>query len=413
MTGLKRNLEDKLNKLLTFFPAVTILGVRQGGKTTLAKMIRPQWKYFDLEKATDYDRITTDVDFFFRENPEHLIIDEIQQAPQLFQELRGIIDRNREKKGRFILTGSSSFELVKNISETLAGRVGIVELGTLKLNEFARKPLSPFYKIFDNSLSLDTLKHLKDLQPQVSHEQVTNFFLKGGYPEPIVINDDQFHLSWMENYYKTYIERDIRKLFPKLDIVKYRRFIAMLSSLSGAIINRSEVGRSLDTSEVTVKEYLDIAHGTYVWRNIPSYEKSAIKSILKMPKGILRDSGLSHFLQRIHDKEQLSAYPRVGTSFEAFIIEEIIKGLEAKMLTGWEYYYYRTRNGAEIDLILDGDFGILPIEIKYGFKTDKSKVTSLRKFITDNNLPFGIVINNSEEVTMLAEGVIQIPAGLI
>lgn len=413
MTGLKRNLEDKLNKLLTFFPAVTILGVRQGGKTTLAKMIRPQWKYFDLEKGTDYDRITTDVDFFFRENPEHLIIDEIQQAPQLFQELRGIIDRNREKKGRFILTGSSSFELVKNISETLAGRVGIVELGTFKLNEFAGKPLSPFYKIFDNPLSLDTLKHLKDLQPQVSHEQVANFFLKGGYPEPIVINDDQFHLSWMENYYKTYIERDIRKLFPKLDIVKYRRFISMLSSLSGTIINRSEVGRSLDTSEVTVKQYLDIAHGTYVWRNIPSYEKSAIKSILKMPKGILRDSGILHFLQRIHDKEQLNAYPRVGTSFEAFIIEEIIKGLEAKMLTGWEYYYYRTRNGAEIDLILDGDFGILPIEIKYGLKTDKSKITSLRKFIKDNNLPFGIVINNSEEVTMLAEGVIQIPAGLV
>jgi predicted AAA+ superfamily ATPase len=288
-----------------------------------------------------------------------------------------------------------------------------VELGTLKLNEFAGKPLSPFYKIFDNLLSLNTLKYLKNLQPQVSHEQVTNFFLKGGYPEPAVNDDDQFHFSWMENYYKTYIERDIRKLFPRLDIVKYRRFIAMLSSLSGTILNRSEVGRSLDTSEVTVKEYLDIAHGTYVWRNMPSYEKSAIKSILKMPKGILRDSGLLHFLQRIHDKEQLSAYPRVGTSFEAFIIEEIIKGLEAKMLTGWEYYYYRTRNGAEIDLILDGNFGILPIEIKYGLKTDKSKITSLRKFIKDNNLPFGIVINNSEEVTMLAEGVIQIPAGLV
>ncbi|UCH92904.1 MAG: ATP-binding protein [Candidatus Aminicenantes bacterium] len=413
MTGLKRNLEDKLNKLLTFFPAVTILGVRQGGKTTLAKMIRPQWKYFDLEKGSDYDRMTNDVDFFFRENPEHLIIDEIQQAPQLFQELRGIIDRDREKKGRFILTGSSSFELVKNISDSLAGRVGIVELGTLKLNEFAAKPLSPFYKIFDNPLSLNTLEFLKDLQPQVSHEQVTNFFLKGGYPEPAVINDDEFHFSWMENYYKTYIERDIRKLFPKLDIVKYRRFIAMLSSLSGTIINRSEVGRSLDTSEVTVKEYLDIAHGTYVWRNIPSYEKSVIKSILKMPKGILRDSGLSHFLQRIRDKEQLNAYPRVGNSFEAFITGEIIKGLEAKMLTGWEYYYYRTRNGAEIDLILDGDFGVLPIEIKYGLKTDKNQITSLRKFIKDNNLPFGIVINNSEEVTMLAEGIIQIPAGLV
>jgi hypothetical protein len=162
-----------------------------------------------------------------------------------------------------------------------------------------------------------------------------------------------------------------------------------------------------------VKDYLDIAQGSYLWRNIHSYEKSVSKSIVKMPKGIFRDSGLLHYLQRIRDKEQLNVYPRVGTSFEAFIIEEIIKGLQAMMITGWDYYYYRTKNGAEIDLVLEGDFGILPIEIKYGLKTTRDQLTSLIKFIRDNDVPFGMVINNSEEVTLLAERVIQIPAGLV
>jgi len=118
-------------------------------------------------------------------------------------------------------------------------------------------------------------------------------------------------------------------------------------------------------------------------------------------------------LQRIRNRDQLSVYHRVGATFESFIIEEIIKGLEATMSTGWEYYYYRTRNGAEVDLILEGDFGILPIEIKYGMKTDKHQLGSLNQFIKNNNLPFGILINNSEEVTMLAERIIQIPATLL
>lgn len=413
MTVLTRNLGKKINRLLDFFPAVIILGVRQGGKTTLAKKIRPEWRYFDLEKGSDYDRITGDFDFFFKENPQHLIIDEVQESPELFRELRGVIDKDRKKNNRFILTGSSSFELLKNVSESLAGRVGIVELGTLKINELMEIPLSPFYKIFEEPLSSGTLEFLKGLNPQVKHHQVMQSFLSGGYPEPVLVKNQEFYLNWMENYYHTYINRDIRKLFPRLNITTYRRFIAMLSSLTGTIINRSELGRSLDTSEVTAKEYLDIAHGTYIWRNIPSFEMSVSKSIIKMPKGIFRDTGLAHFLQKIRNMDQLNISPNVGTGFESFITEEIIKGLEAQMATGWDYFYYRTRNGAEIDLILNGDFGILPIEIKYGIKIEKKRLNSLRKFITDNNIPFGIVINNSDKVIMPEERIIQIPAALI
>ena len=413
MTLVDRNLENKINKLLEFFSAVIILGVRQGGKTTLAKKIRPDWNYFDLEKGMDYDRITRDFDFFFKENPGNIIIDEAQESPQLFSELRGVIDQDRERKNRFLLTGSSSFDLLKRVSESLAGRVGIVELSPLKMNEYYTLPLSPFYEIFKQPLYSSTLDYLKGLKKKCSHAQMMDFFFCGGYPEPAFSHNYQFYQNWMENYYRTYIQRDIRKLFPRLNVVNYRRFIAMLSSLSGTIINRSELGRSLDTSEVTVKDYLDIAQGSFLWRNILSYEKTKSKSIVKMPKGIFKDSGLAHYLQGISTKDQLHVSPHVGTGFESFIIEEVIKGLESLLLTGWQYYYYRTRNGAEVDLIIEGNFGILPIEIKYGMDVKLKQLTSLKRFITENNLPFGIVINNSEEVMMLTENVIQIPAGLV
>jgi len=413
MAGVRRNLENKIEKLLGFFPAVIILGVRQCGKTTLSKDIRPGWKYFDLEKGSDFDRISHDTDFFFKENSQGVIIDEAQQYPELFGELRGVIDADRSQKGRFILTGSSSFELIKKFSESLAGRVGIVELGTLKLNEFLENPLSPFYKIFEKPLSTESLDYLKGLQPGIFHEQLMDFFFLGGYPEPTLSGNLEFYNNWMENYFQTYIQRDIRRLFPKLDIIKYRRLITMLSSLSGNIINRADVGRSLDVSGVTVRDYLDIAHGSYLWRNVYSYERSVGKSVIKMPRGIFRDSGFSHYLQRIRDREQLAAYPRVGASFEAFIMEEIIKGLQATMVTGWNPYYYRTKNGSEVDLVLEGDFGVLPIEIKYGLKTNSNQLTGLRKFVADNKLPFGIVINNSHEVAMLTSNIIQIPATLL
>jgi len=315
MTLVDRNLENKINKLLEFFPAVIILGVRQGGQTTLAKKIRSDWNYFDLEKGLDYDRITRDFDFFFKENPGNIIIDEAQESPQLFSELRGVIDQDRERKNRFLLTGSSSFDLLKRVSESLAGRVGIVELSPLKMNEYYTLPLSPFYEIFKQPLSISTLDYLKGLKKKCSHAQIMDFFFCGGYPEPAFSHNYQFYQNWMENYYRTYIQRDIRKLFPRLNVVNYRRFIAMLSSLSGTIINRSELGRSLDTSEVTVKEYLDIAQGSFLWRNILSYEKTKSKSIIKMPKGIFKDSGLAHYLQGISTKDQLHVSPHFGTGF--------------------------------------------------------------------------------------------------
>ncbi|WGZ95314.1 MAG: ATP-binding protein [Candidatus Thiothrix putei] len=388
-----------------------LIGARQTGKTTLSQQLRPEWRYFDLENAADHDFLSRDYDFFFREYPRHIIIDEAQEDPELFRHLRGVIDAKREEKGRFILTGSSSPELLQRASDSLAGRIAIVEIGTLKMNEILQQPLPAFYRIFEQPLTSDTLDYLKTLENPIP--DVIPLFLRGGYPEPVLTQDPYAFGLWMENYYQTYINRDIRRLFPRLDSIRYRRFISMLASLSGTIINKAQLGRSVDVSEVTIRDYIEIADKTYIWRTIPSFETSKSKSALKMPKGILRDSGLTHYLASIENREALLRSPQVGQNFEAFVTEEIIKGIQATRVTRWDYYYFRTKNGAEVDLVLDGSFGILPIEIKLGQQTAVKQLTALRQFVEQHELPFGIVVNNNPTVQMLADKIIQIPAGCL
>lgn len=411
MSAINRNLTTKLNHLLTLFPVVLLIGARQTGKTTLSKQLRPEWRYFDLENAADYDFITRDYDFFFREYPCDLIIDEAQEDPELFRQLRGVIDAQRERKGRFILTGSSSPTLLQRASDSLAGRIAIVEIGTLKMNEVWQQPLPPFYDIFTQPLSATTLTFLQTLT--VTIPDVLPLFLRGGYPEPVLSQDAYAFSAWMENYYQTYINRDIQRLFPRLDSIRYRRFIRMLAALSGTIINKAQLGRSIDVSETTIRDYLEIADKTFVWRTLPAFENSKSKSALKMPKGILRDSGLTHYLAGIETREALLRSPQVGQNFEAFIIEEIIKGIQATRVTRWEYAYFRSKNGAEVDLILDGSFGTLPIEIKLGHTTTLKQLTALQQFVAAHDLPFGIVVNNASEVRLLTDKIIQIPAGCL
>jgi len=236
---------------------------------------------------------------------------------------------------------------------------------------------------------------------------------RGGYPEPILKQDPVFYLQWMENYENTYINRDIASLFPRLNRIAYQRFLTMLCKLSSTILNKADMARALEVSASSIQEFLAIAEGTFLWRQLPSYENSVTKTIVKMPKGHICDSGLLHSLLRITDKEQLYKDPIVGASFEAFIIEEIIKGLDATLLTHWTSYYYRTRGGAEIDLILTGPFGVLPIEIKYGTTVNPRQLRSLEAFVQDNQLDFGLVINQADKAIWLSKKIFQLPANYL
>ncbi len=415
MHKLKRNLYEKALKLLELFPVVAILGPRQCGKTTFSHQLAPDWTYFDLEKPEHWEKIAYDPSYFFKEYPDHLIIDEAQQFPDLFKILRGICDEKPEIKGRFILTGSSSPLLLKNISESLAGRIAVLEMAPLKANEFYQAPLSPFYQLFSygtQAMTRETFNHLLlDHQP-FTNTEIMDFFMYGGYPEP-ALKDRTFFKFWMENYRDTYINRDIVQLFPKINRVAYRRFLEMLCQLSGTILNKNNIAQSVEISEGTVREYLKIIEGTFLWRSLPSFERNVIKSVIKMPKGYIADSGLQHYLLRIADKESLQMHPMLGHSFECFVIEEIHKGLQASFITNWQGYHYRTRNGAEIDLVLQGEFGVLPVEIKYGASVQLKSLKNLEVFVQEHHCPFGILINNAERIEWIRPSIIQIPVGYL
>lgn len=406
----KRLLEQKIDRLLEMFPIVAIIGPRQCGKSTLVQAIRPNWKYYDLERPDDFQLITSDPLGFFSRQKDKTIIDEAQQFPELFKVLRGVIDKDRQAVGRFLLTGSSSPEIVRGISESLAGRMATIELGPFKAVEFYDKPLPEIYEILTEPKP--DLNRFSTLKPRLEPDQIYEHWFLGGYPEPRIksLRMPSFHAFWMDEYFTDYIQRDIQGLFPRINRYNFRLFIQTLSFHSGNIINRSEIAKALEVSSVTAKEYLEILHSTFIWRNLRSYENNTLKKVQKMPKGFFRDQGILHHQLKIKDLDTLLIHPIAGSSFEAFVIEEIIRGFQCTLQSGIDFYFYRTKDKSEIDLIVEAPFGIIPIEIKLGHKINKRMLTALKNFIGDTGSPYGILVNNSEKIEFLSDRIIQVPA---
>ena len=354
--------------------------------------------------------ISSDPIGFLDRRKENTIIDESQQFPELFQVLRGVIDADRGACGRYLLTGSSSPAIVKGLSESLAGRIATVELWPFKTTEFFDRPLSTIYGLITKK-SVD-IGEFTELKPELTLNHIYEQWFKGGYPEPRIKGNrlPKFHGLWMDEYFSDYIRRDIQRLFPRINPQVFRLFIQTLSFHSGNIINRSQIARALEVSSVTAKTYLEILHDTFIWHNLLSYEKNRLKRVQKAPKGFFRDQGILHHLLKIGDLDSLLIHPAAGTSFEAFVIEEIIRGLQCKLEPGVDFHYYRTRDGSEIDLIIEAPFGLIPIEIKLGHKISKKDLSALQNFLEDMHAPFGILVNNSEKIELLTDKIVQIPA---
>lgn len=392
------------------FPVTAILGARQVGKTTLMEMLAnkksKKIKIYDLERQSDFDLIEEDPDFFLSNQKTPIFIDEAQLSKKLFNAIRVFVDKNRKKNGQIIISGSSSPELSKNISETLAGRIGIVELSTFELSEIEERKISPFYSVLKEG-KIEKLKKLP-IRERSWYESVW----WGGYPEPLVKHSRKFRNIWSENYLRTYIDRDIRKLFPDLQIEHYRRFIKMLAFSSGEIINFAQWASALGVSEPTVKKYLEIAEGTFLFRKWPAFSHHEAKRLIKSPKGAIRDTGLISSLLKIEEPRDLLAHPRAGFLFEIFCIEQIIKGLQSQMIS-FDFSFYQTKNQAEIDLVLEFSKHIIPIEIKLGEKIRKESLYAIKEFATSKNSPFGIIINNSDAILEIAPRIYQIPFGAL
>ncbi|MEO8120214.1 MAG: ATP-binding protein [Rhodoferax sp.] len=407
---ISRHIQSHLQTLLTHFPCVVLTGVRQSGKTTLLNLLPGEWRHFDMENSTDRQQLLADPDLFLRLHADKVVIDEAQLAPALFPALRVAIDRDRSKKGRFLLSGSSSPELVKKISESLAGRVAHLEMAPLSLAEAWQLPPSRLYPMLAEGAAIEDIHSAA--ASRLTVQQVRDYWFQGGYPEPWLSTNEEFRSLWHRHYIDAYLLRDIGALFPNLNRDRYRQFIALLSQLSGNILNNADIARTLGVSEPTVRDWLGIAHNTFLWRHIPAWDRSAAKQLVKHPKGFLRDSGLLHRLLRIQDIDMLATHPAVGKSWEGMVVGTLLRGFENAGIDV-NPFHYRTRGGAEIDLILEGQFGnahLLPVEIKLTQQSDKRALRSLSEFVAAHNCPLGLVINNDERPRWLDERILAIPA---
>jgi uncharacterized protein len=332
---IERTLITELLEQISDMPAVAVLGPRQVGKTTLVKILETRFSkkviYLDLESNQDKNRLQ-DAELYLSERQNELIvIDEVQRMPELFPLLRSLIDRHRVA-GRFILLGSASPELLQKSSESLAGRITYLEL----------QPL-----------------HWGEVASTVSYQQ---HWLRGGYPEMLLASSDKASNRRMNDFISTYIERDLPLLGMPASSVVIRNLFSMLISIHGNLLNTTDLSRSLALSNTTVSRYLDFLENAFIIRRLQPYYVNINKRLTKSPKLFIRDSGMFHALADIADSEALVGSLLVGSSWEGYVIQQIIAQLSYNIRP----YFYRTVDGSELDLVLvRGANPVLGIEIKY------------------------------------------------
>lgn len=373
-----RAAEDEVASLLREFPVVGILGARQVGKSTLARRVaarRGISHFFDLESPVDLARLA-EPSLALSDLRGLVVLDEIQRRPDLFPVLRVLADRPR-KPARFLVLGSASPELLQQSSESLAGRIAFLELGGFDLRE-------------------------------VRKGELDRLWLRGGFPRSFLARTEAESLRWRKELVKTYLERDIPALGLRVPPASLGRLWAMLAHWHGQIWNASELGRSLGASDTTVRSWLDLLARTFAVRVLRPFHENLGKRQVKSPRVYLADSGILHALLDIRDRRDLEVHPKLGASWEGYVIRQIVAALGAK----WDdCYFWRTHEGAELDLLVVRGRQRLGFEIK---RTDAPVLTpSMRHALEDLCLSELTVVHAGSVEMRLAPKVRAIPLARI
>jgi len=368
---ITRRIFQEIQDSLTYFPVVSIIGPRQVGKTTLAKqimstLVKPSI-YLDLEIQSDLFKLN-DAELFLSQHTDYLVvIDEVQHKKELYPLLRGLVDRQRDP-GRFLLLGSASPELIRDSSESLAGRI-------------AYHQLHPF--------------DLSEIPETVSQ---TDLWVKGGFPNMIFSTSPDLSRRWMESFISTYLNRDLLQLGLNASPNTIRNLWTMMSHLNGQLFNASTLGNSLGLSSPTVKRYVDFLEEAFLLKSLHPFSWNMSKRLVKSPKVYLTDTGILHHLSGTPDFVSLSGNPLIGSSWESFVVNQIwaLKSAYTNV------YFYRTHQGSEVDLVFTKGLNVVgTAEIKYSNSPPLTKGNFLA--FDDLNAPMNYVITPSSDDYLFKE----------
>jgi len=333
---IKRKAEiENIHNLISSFPVTAILGPRQCGKTVLANQVAFD-HYFDLENPRDSARLETP-QLALEDLKGLIVIDEIQRLPGIFQLIRYLVDSKSKQK--YLILGSASRDLIRQSSESLAGRIGHHRLGGFTLSDIGKKNLQ-------------------------------RLWLRGGFPRSYLAASSSKSFLWLENYINTFLERDIPQLGISIPARTLRKFWTMISHYHSQVLNHSEIGRSFGISDMTVKKYINILEGTFMLRVLQPWHTNTKKRLIKRPKIYIRDSGLFHSLMSIESKKQLFSHNKLGASWEGFALECISRSINKR---DEELYFWQTHAGAELDLLWQHKGKSWGIEFKYADAPRKTK----------------------------------------
>lgn len=370
---IPRKLESELHECLLDFPAVAVLGPRQCGKSTLARKIIADRKdaiYLDLEKPSDLAKLQEPELFLSLHADKLICLDEIQRLPDIFVPLRAIID-NQGRNGQFLFLGSASRDLIRQSSETLAGRIAYLELTPFLYSEIDQ---------YQKNLSLQKI------------------WLHGGFPDSLLARSEKSAKRWRENFIRTFLERDIPQWGFRIPSPTLRRVWQMCAHNQGQLLNSSQLGSALGVSHTTFRSYIDLLAETYMLRILPPYATNLKKRLVKSPKVYLRDSGILHSLLAIDTFDDLMGHPVFGASWETFAMENIIAAYP-----DWEASFYRTATGTEIDLILARGNRLIAFEFKAS--TTPRMTKGFWNSLRDLNIDKAWIIAPVEESYPLSEKV--------
>ena len=368
-----RFITDSLQETLSYFAVTGIVGPRQVGKTTLVKhllkYLEKETIYLDIENPKDQAKLNDPILFFERNQNKCVILDEIQRMPELFPILRSMVDLNKIP-ARFIILGSASPDLIRDSSESLAGRIAYEELSPFNITEVA------------------------------DQKDIFHHWFSGGFPDAFLAPNDGIRKKWLSNFIQTYIERDLPMLGLDINRNVLRKFWTMIAHIHGNILNMNNLGKSLEISSTSIKKYLAFLEDAFLIRQLYPFSANVKKRLVKSPKVYIRDSGILHSLLDIPDLNSLESNPILGTSWEGYVIEQVTQRLDMDT----KYFFYRTHEGAECDLVLaKGGTILMAIEIKYTSSPKSTK--GMNQAFKDIDAKMNYIITPSTDDYLMSENV--------